>query len=101
MEQNLRLCAVCSQPITIKRLRKYCRGCLNNKKKLKEERIDTTRCATCKLFIDNVKFMEVKNFKSCCNCRESKNRRERKTEIRRRIRVARKITKRNKQMEKM
>ena len=69
-------CAMCKGVINNKRLRKYCRSCLDTQKeekhKYKTERENSTICLCCKLYKDTNDFIPANKFKYCIGCRESK-----------------------------
>ena len=70
-------CNTCKEPITDRKLKKYCRACLNSSKeernKYRVERENTTICPCCKLYRDLEDYLPQRKLIYCKRCRELKN----------------------------
>ena len=70
-------CNTCKDPITDKKLKKYCRACLDTSKeersKYRVERENTTMCPCCKLYKDLEDYAPQRKLIYCKRCRELKN----------------------------
>ena len=70
-------CNTCKDPIIDRKLKKYCRACLNSNKeernKYRVERENTAICPCCKLYRDLEDYLPQRKLIYCKSCRELKN----------------------------
>ena len=65
-------CERCQEIITTKRLKKFCRTCLEEKKQLKIPRDNTIICKSCKNYKNQDEYIKLSSCKTCIDCRDKR-----------------------------